>query len=302
MAATLVSTKVFADLRKKLSSMSLSLRQYAAYFKALALADRYNYLIQLVEERTSTHPEVTRVPELKSIFINHLTQYYALHIDVQKEQIFNPAVVGGEAALRLWQESGYRTKSKRSPKNYFQRLRYWKSIYDNEPMRVSLDVSNAAMGTATLKKQKRPLPRTGDDIFGDLQQKLYYEIRVKDRSGAIVTYEDVIQKRNAGFGSATNKLIPFWLPLNYGSNSGMQPGYPSTPGLHFIEDAERTIPRALSTVADKFPDFMVYLLDTDIKSKDFSLVQQWTSANIPLTEGALNAHAVAIELSFGLPF
>lgn len=302
MAATLIDTKVFSQFREKLSTMSVSLRQYAAYFKALALADRYNYLIQLVEDRTNTHPEVVRVPELKEILINHLVQYYAKHIDVQSEQIFNPTVVGGESALRLWQEAGYRPRTKRTPKNYFQRLRYWKSIYDNEPMRVNLDVSNEAMGTATLKKRKYPLDRAGEDLFGPLQQKLYYEIRVKDRSGTIVTYESVIRQRNAGFGGATNKLVPFWIPLNYGSDAGMQPGYPPTPGLHFIEDAERTIPKALSAMADKFPDFMLYVLDTDTKLRDFSLVQQWASTHIPLTDGALNVHDVAIELAFGLPF
>lgn len=298
----MIDVTFISDFRKKLTNMSLSLRGYSAYFKALALADCYNYMIQLIEDRTSTHPEVIRVPELRSILVKHFIDNYALHIDVQQDRIFNPNLLGSGFVLRQWQEAGYRTRSKRTTRNYFQRLRYWKSIYDNEPIRVNLDVSNQAMGTATLKKRKYPLPRTGDDLFGDLQQKLFYEIRVKDRSGNIVTYEDVIKKRNAGFGSSVYKLIPFWIPLNYGSDAGMQAGYPAIPGLHFIEDAERTIPQRLSQMADHLPDFALYLLDLESTQKDFSVVQNWTSSHISLTKGPLDAHAVAIDIAYGLPF
>lgn len=291
-----------SQFRERLTNMSFSLREYAAYFKALALADRYNYMLQLMDERAGQHPEVTRVPQLKTLLLQYFIQNYATHINVREERIFNPGALGTLMTLQQWQEAGYRTRSKRTTKNYYQRLQYWKSIYDNQPMRVHIDVSNKAMGTATLKKQKYPLPRTGDDIFGGRQQSLFYEIRVKDRSGNIITYEDVIEKRNLGFGAATNKLVPFWLPLNYGSDAGLQPGYPPTPGLHFIEDAERTIPRALSDMSSHFPRFMLYLLDNETTARDFTIAERWSSENIRLSDGALNPYAVAIELAYGLPF
>lgn len=225
------------DFRKKLDSVSRSVHGYGQYFKALALVDSYNQLIRLADERLNTHPEVARVPELKTILINHLTTQYTKHIDVRNEKIFNPNILGSEFALRQWQDAGYRTRARRTSKNYYKRLQYWKSIYDNQPMKVPISTSNENMGTATLKKRSSSFPRTGDDIFGGVQGTLFYEVRVKDRSGSIITYEDVIRKRNLGFGAATNTLIPFWVVFNYGSDVGIQPGYPATPGLHFVDAA-----------------------------------------------------------------
>lgn len=291
------------DLRKRLENVSQSVYDYGYYFKALALADSYNFLIKLADERTSQHPEVVRVPEMREILLQHLRTSYNQHINLEHEQIFNPTILGGEFALRQWQEAGYRPKARRTTKNYYTRLQYWKSIYDNQPMRVQLASANKKYGTATLTNKSSPWPRTGEDIFGPAQSRLYYEVRVKDRSGQIITYEDVIAKRNLGFGATTNKLIPFWIVLNYGSDFSIQPGYPVTPALHFIEDAERTIVPNTAKMADAFSEFMLYILEAeDTARTDFTIVEAWARSNVKLTQGTLDPSAVALDLVYGLPF
>ena len=269
---------------------------FGTYFKILALVESYNMLIKFVSERTQTHPEVVRVPELRDILLDHLYTNADDHIDIAAESIFNIHIVGTDSTVRHWQEVGY--PMKRTPKNYSKRLEYWKAIYTGEAVKVN----------ERQKKEKnhKMSPRTGENIFGpvvEYNKPVAYEVHVKDRSGKIVTYEDVIKSRNEKF-SATKKLVPFWIPLNYGTDSGVQAGYPAVPGLHFVEDAERTIPSNIAKYAALFELFMVDMLDNyeKINSDGFSAVEQWSKRHIHIDDAGIDAFDFAREHTYGVPF
>jgi len=279
-----------------------SVPSYGHYFKALGLIDAYNYMITLFDERSKTHPEVARAPELRSILLEHFHANAHKHIDLSSDRIFQDALLGIESTVRIWQNAGY--PSRRTTANYPKRMMYWQSIYEGRPIKVP---ANRKPGQ---KAKGPPKPRTGEDIFGPRPTQvdkpatdLYYEVSVKDRSGSLVTYEDVIRKRNTNFGVSPNGLIPFWIVLNYGSDRGSQPGYPPTPGLHFVEDAERQIPDKLSLYANFFSRFMLDALDSiDEASKDFTQVDQWSRSHIKMNTDHVNPFDFALEFAYGLPF
>jgi hypothetical protein len=286
-----------SDFSRGIRKLSDSVTLYGHYFKALALVDAYNLLISYADERMNGHPEVARMPELRDVLLKHLYDNPHKHIDLATNRIFNHILLGTESTVRQWQNAGY--PMNRTPGNYGKRYLYWQSIYTGQPVKVPI---------ARSKKKTSPKPRTGKDIFSSdphyTQQALYYEVQVKDRSGSIVTYEDVIQKRNTRFGVNPNGLIPYWVVLNYGSDRGSQPGFPATPGLHFVEDAEREVPSKLSLYAHLFERFMVDSLDMieDISDNDFTHVDTWAKSNVNLNKGGVNPFDFALEASFGLPF
>jgi len=78
-------------------------------------------------------------------------------------------------------------------------------------------------------------------VFIDIFDKGY-----TTRSGKVVYYRDVIASRFAN--SADSDRVPYWYLWNYG-NLSTDPGYPSYPGLHFIERAEEYIPEFLNQAA-----------------------------------------------------
>lgn len=288
------------DIRRRVNHMRVQLPVAAAFFKTVALVSAYNYMLGLIDERVSQHPEVQRVPELKHILIAHFLAYPDRHIDVRHDRIFQPNALGTVGTLRAWQNAGH--PARRTTNNYPKRLEYWKAIYNNEPMRI---VRKPPKGVKT-----SPRPRTGDDIFDspppeDARNVLYELGRVHDRFGNIVTYEDVIYKRNLYF-SGTDKLIPFWMPLNYGTDVGQQQGYPAVGGLHFIEDAERKVPEYLSRYAVAFERYATDSLTNPEFSSNSELnnLMSWTTKYNFLTfqDEYIPTIDYAVKLAYGVPF
>ncbi len=285
--------KLLRELRDRLLSVKSTIQYAGDYFRALALAECYNKLIEFADERTQQHPEVQRVPELRSILLLHLISNAERHIDVRTERIFNPLLLGGPKSLRDWQEAGFRTK--RTASNYNRRLRYWKAIYDEAPIinQVKVPSGNEIFGA-------------GGSVYQSRFSTKKVALRVKDLEGNIshqdVSYEDVIHNRNANY-SATSKLVPWWEVLNYGSTFAGLAGYPNTAGLHFVEDAEKLVPATLQQYLGMFDRFINDALDRTERDP-ISNIETWVASNRTVFSNNkyIPTADLARVLTFGVPF
>jgi len=257
------------------------------YFIGLALAVAYNHLIELVDTRTQEHVEVRRAPELRTILIDHLILNADKHINVQTGTIFNDSLLGTPRSLRDWQEAGYHAR--RSTSNYEKRLNYWKALYDNAPVAFQQRVDTPGKLFDTQRTYQSSFISPKGKIVG----------RAHKKSGEIVTYEDVILARNTRYGE-TVQIVPWWAVLNYGTGGK---GYPISPGLHFIEDAERHVPALIHEYEQHFEQFINDVFDRDtITTDDILTVEQWAYANIKIGTQYISAFDLARILSFGVPF
>lgn len=285
--------KLLIEIHDKAIAVGSAATYAGDYFRALALADCYNKLIEFADERTQQHPEVQRVPELRTLLLSHLIKNADRHIDARTERIFNPLLLGSPKSLREWQESGFRTK--RTAANYNRRLAYWKAIYDEAPLIHQVKVTS------------------GDDLFsgGIAYQSKFSTKRISRRqktlAGTIehhdISYEDIIHARNTNY-SATNELVPWWEVLNYGSTFAGLAGYPSTPGLHFVEDAEKLVPTAIRRALSLFDQYMDYVFSLRGFTKGSAMlnIEQWASTKISSNNQYIPAADLARILTFGVPF
>lgn len=278
---------LIGDLRERIGTLKRSAIYGGDYFHALALAVCYNKMIQFADERSQTHPEVQRVPELRTILLFHFMENADRHIRLQGDRIFNDAILGGPRTIREWQEAGYHTR--RTPGNYQRRLQYWKAIYDDAPI---LDT----------KRQ------VSEDIFGPVTHvSIPSKTRIsphkhEDLGGAKVQYEDVIYNRNLRY-SATDTLVPWWQLLNYGTSFGGAQGYPSVPGLHFVEDAEQEVPATLDFYANLFTEYLIDTFDSEVlEQDDIIAVESWVNRHVHLDNEYVSSLDLARILTFGVPF
>jgi hypothetical protein len=276
--------QVFTDLREHLTRVREGVVSGGDYFHALALAESYNYLIELADTRTQQHPEVQRVPELRTLLLAHLMENADQHINVRNGTIFNESLLGSPRTLRDWQDAGYHIK--RNAANYQSRLRYWQAIYDGAPVafqeRIQTeDIFAPKVYQSTLISPKGKIPRRPSN----------------KQTGALVTYEEVIHKRNARYKAT---LIPWWHSLNYGTGGQ---GYPVSPGLHFVEDAERTVSLNVTRYIGLFDQFVSDVFADDALSSDTILVvESWLRRHIQITSAYIPIFDVARIISFGVPF
>jgi hypothetical protein len=229
------------------------------FFKALSLVWAYQTMIYYAERGLNSHPEVQRAPELRDLLLDHLVKNYVKHIRPEVNQIFNGAIVGTTSTLRGWQEAGYFMK--RTRRNYPQRLRKWRALYDNTDYIV-----------------KRKKAKVTVDESGNTKSEQYANLgRVRDKDGNIVTYEIVIQRRNSQYGP-TKVLVPFWLVLNYGSNGyrGLGVGYPSVPGIFFVENAEKRIPEYQARALRLYEAFAFEVLTKEKQGSSTQDAFNWT--------------------------
>jgi len=262
-----------------------------AFFYALALADSYNYLIQLADERTQQHPEVQRVQSLRTILLEHFYVHVYDHINLNRGTIFNENILGGPRTLREWQDAGYHTN--RTASNYERRLRYWRAIYDNAPVTFESRVpSNENLFSTTEKVYQSSFARVSK------AGKVSIPGKVNDRDGKQVTYEDVILNRDTRYGE-TIRFVPWWRSLNYGTGGQ---GYPASPALHFVEDAERAVPATLTKYAELFEQFMSDIFDDDLHEDDQLVVESWVKAHISPSKQYLPSVEIARQIAFGVPF
>ena len=258
----------FKLLSNSLVKLSNDLPFITRYFKALGLASAYNNLINITDKKTITHPEVQRVPEMRTLILEHLRANADQHIDIDSETIFNETVIGNPADLRSWQNAGYKTR--RTPSNYENRLRYWVAIYDEADL---------------LKITGEALPE-GHASSG----------RVKSKDGQVVTYEDVIAERINNY-SFTVQEVPFWYPLNYGTMFGANPGYPNVAGLHFVEDAEKQIPRYLNKFSQYLEDYLLDSINRISDGQERMPLQSWIRKNIRFGKEYMSSARIADVLT-----
>lgn len=254
------------------------------YFHALALADAYNNLIALTDERTQQHPEVQRVPSLRYTLLQHLYDNAERHINLQTSTIFNDSLLGGPRTLREWQDAGYHTS--RTTKNYDRRLAYWQSLYDDAPV----------------QKQER-VGNNSDDLFAGVTTRSMPDkkrTRIRNKvTDAPVTYEEVILRRDTRYGE-TAQLVPWWRALNYGTGGQ---GYPISPALHFVEDAERQVPIYLDKYSALFEQFISDTFDDDdLTSDDIATVESWVRQRVKLDAEYIPSFDLARQIAFGVPF
>lgn len=279
------------DLRTTIYAVHRNAVSAAQFFHALALVDSYNYMMQLADERTSSHPEVQRVPELRTILLQHFYENADRHISLRGNRIFSATLLGGPRSLRDWQEAGYSTR--RTTSNYPQRLKYWQAIYDDAPLQYQQRVSSDNLfGTAgsvyqstflspkgKFKKPSRPELREGKVVFAD------------------VDYTDVIERRNRRY-AGTRSIVPWWMPLNYGTTGG----YPSVPGLHFIEDAEQSVPQRIDEYVRLLDLFLADIFDRELTTDDISNVELWARGRVRPGVEYVPTFDVARIITFGVPF
>lgn len=257
------------------------------YFAGLALAVAYNNLIHLADVRTQEHTEVKRVPALRTVLLDHLMLNADRHINVNTGTIFNDSLLGGPRSLRDWQQAGY--KARRSASNYEKRLNYWRALYDGAPVSTQQRVNTPGDIFNTQRTYQSSFITSKGKIPG----------RARTKKGAEVTYEDVILARNTGYGEVV-QLVPWWHVLNYGTGGK---GYPVSPGLHFIEDAERQIPALIDEYGEYFEQFILEAFDSDtLTSDDILTVERWAYDHIQIGTQYIPAFDLARILSFGVPF
>lgn len=278
--------ELIEDLQVRVGTIKRSAILGGEYLHALALAVSYNYLIQLADERCQEHPEVQRVPELRSILLHNLSENADRHIHIRTDSIFNPNILGTPKNIRDWQEAGHHTK--RTASNYEKRLMYWKSIYDDAPVMIS--------------HKSRADP---EDLFSSVQHTSVPSTefsRLYTKNGDRVTYEQVIYKRNLRYG-ATDTVVPWWQLLNYGSSFGGQDGYPNTPGLHFVEDAEKTVPTRIIQYVSLLDNFITDVFDSEtLAQDDIIAVESWVGRRLRLGPEYVPSFDLARIMTFGVPF
>jgi len=254
------------------------------YFHALGLAIAYNNLIELADTRTQEHPEVQRVPSLRYILLEHFYRNADKHINLQRDTIFDDSLLGGPLTLKEWQNAGYSIT--RTQGNYPRRLSYWKSIYDNAPVQEQTRVST-----------------NPEDLFGGVTIQYSPSKKrlrpVNKYTKQVVTYEDVIRDRDTRY-HATAQLVPWWRALNYGTGGQ---GYPVSPALHFVEDAERAVPRILAQYATLFEEFIADIFgDETLTHDDIYTVESWARKRVKIGAEYIPSFDIARIMSFGVPF
>lgn len=280
---------VIKEIRQHITAVQRNATYGGQFFYALALATSYNYLIQLADERTQDHPEVQRVPSLRTILIDHLRTHALQHINLQRGTIFDDGLLGGPKSLRDWQEAGYHTS--RTASNYAKRLRYWQAIYDGAPVTFQQPVATHGDIFNTQRTYQASFISPKSKIPGRVQNKY---------TGADVTYEDVIHRRDARYNESI-QLVPWWRALNYGTGGQ---GYPVSPALHFIEDAERSVPTNIARYMQFFDTFISDVFDDEqltLQNTQDS-VENWAQQHIQIDKEYIAAVDLARQLVFGVPF
>lgn len=232
------------------------------FFLALALAESYVAMIKLMVERASTHPEVTRVPGMLDVLLEHFQTYPLDHINVDKQQIFNKRFVGTIQHLEAWQQAGYPLE--RGDADYDERVEIWRAIWKG--VEVERKVSR------TYKNGKR--------------REYTWTFKPKSRYGSHedADYETIINTRNENYSEIV-RYIPFWLPLNEGTGSvGSNPGYPAVAGLHFVDIAEQGISKNVSRYIDLFSEFMAEQLMEIEPTNNIAAAKAWIKSRSSYTE------------------
>lgn len=280
---------VINGVRQHIKAVQRNATYGGQFFYALALATSYNYLIELTDERTQNHPEVQRVPSLRIILIDHLRAYALQHINLQRGTIFDDGLLGGPRSLREWQEAGYHTS--RTASNYEKRARYWRAIYDGAPVTFQQPIATTGDIFTTQRTYQSSFISPKSKIPGRVQNKY---------SGLDVTYEDVIHSRDTRYAESI-RLVPWWRALNYGTGGQ---GYPVSSALHFIEDAERSVPANIDKYMRLFEDFISEAFDDErlTTQNTQDTVETWAQQHIQVTKEYVAALDIARRLAFGVPF
>jgi hypothetical protein len=230
----------------------------AGFFKALGLVWAYQNMIYLAEVGLKTKREMKRMPSQYEQILTHFIENYDLHIDVATGRIFNPDVIGGEDELRDWQQAGH--PMKRTAGNFPERMRRWKAIYDRKPFVVT---------RVAPKGQLKP----GQTRKANLMMKTY-------KLDAVPEYEDIIRRRNERYPAAAYN-VPWWFVMNYGTDGPTGWGYPETGGIHFVENAEKTIPFHLDRALVMYEWFTLDVLLTEQQRGHFDAAVQWQKHQRP---------------------
>lgn len=277
---------VIGGIRKHITAVQRNATYGGTFFYALALATSYNYLIELTDERTAQHPEVQRAPTLRTILLEHLHAYALQHINLARGTIFDDGLLGGPRTLREWQEAGYHTS--RTASNYEKRLRYWTALYDGAPVTFQQRVNTPGEIFNAQRTYQSSFISPKSKIPGRVQNKY---------SKADVTYEDVIRSRDARYNE-TIRLVPWWRSLNYGTGGQ---GYPVTPALHFIEDAERAVPSNIARYSNLFEQFLSDAFDNELldNANTQTIVEEWAQAHIQPGKEYIPSFDIARRLAFG---
>jgi len=242
------------------------------FFHALALAQAYDRMIQEIEQRTRGHPEVARVPELVQIMIDHFKLYASEHISIERNEIFNPDFVGTIATLEEWQQAGYPLE--RTAENYPWRVRVFRAIWSGTPITIVLN---------RVSKRGKPF-----------KQRLTFTPR-SPVTRKPTSYEEIIRSRNSSYGDVV-RYIPFWFPLNYGTSGvGTNPGYPSVPGLHFIDVAEQYVElyrrQSLLLMGRYYGDTLTHL--------EFEPPEEWARSHVSFRSSHIDIFSLARQVTDG---
>lgn len=241
------------------------------FYYGLAHAQAYVHMVRVLTERAPGHPEIMRVPELLDILLEHFQTFPLEHIDIQRNQIFDENFVGTIVELEAWQQAGYPLE--RSYDDYDRRVEIFRAIWLQKPVTITI--------SRTSKK--------GKQYF----QKLKFNPLNID-----VSYETVIAARNERYGELI-RYIPFWLPLNYGTTFEVNSGYPVVEGLHFVDLAERALPRYIGRSLAMLEEFLAsYLININESDSALNQAVLWAFAHTEYTETFdIDIFTIATELS-----
>lgn len=102
--------------------------------------------------------------------------------------------------------------------------------------------------------------------------KIFNGERVVDDNGNIVTYESIIKDR---MRYSPLSVVPYWIIWNNGSRFSNRDGYPSYPGLHFIEFGKKRLKRRSAAMkgvlATKFARLLLGGAGTDYDSYTYNI-------------------------------
>lgn len=270
---------ILDDLQKSLDSIYANVDRVANIFETFAYVLAYNDMVDFGVKGIKSIQEFRRSPEYLSYFVGHFQDFYSLHIDVANGSIINTDILATPSDLAEWQYDGW-PNVERTAENYNKRLEDWASIYYGYVVHRT--------GYYTNKNNKRI--------------KYNVKYRVKNPfTHRYVTYEEVISWRNDNYGN-TLSMIPFWLPLNYGTRSaevGPRSGLPNSAGVHFVEKAQARINDYLVLMWELFETYISDCL-FNLRDAQYFLDESFSyiNRNVKLKlEDHVDVHKIIRELA-----
>jgi len=240
---------VIDDLRESLVGIYTNIDKVALIFETYAYVLAYNYMVYLGNYGLQHIQEFQRVPEYSIYFRKHFSTFYKQHISIEENRIIDRDILATPQDLAEWQFAGWPNIS-RTSENYNDRLENWAAIYDGR----------------TIFKEGTYITKTGKTA----KYRVEYEVR-NPFTHRVVTQKEVISWRNQNYGN-TLAMLPFWLPLNYGTHSaevGPREGYPTSAGVHFVEKAEIELSTYLSICFELFETYIADSLFNLVAQDDF---------------------------------